>query len=117
MKLDYGVIIVLIAVLIFYLRLIVLQRQRVKRYQNFQTRAREEARKTKGKKKKAVEPPPSASDQLGFRISNWYLLAVGILIILFGAFMGFSPYFNATVRSLWWAPFVVGVFLMNYTIR
>jgi|WetSurMetagenome_2_1015567.scaffolds.fasta_scaffold330788_2 hypothetical protein len=116
MKLDYGVIIAVGAALLFYLRLILLQRQRAKRYNLARAQNQKNAIKKKNKKK-VEKDQPSISDQLGFKIDNWYILGAGIVVLLFGAFMNASPLFTTTVRSFWWIPIVLGIALLNYTIH
>jgi hypothetical protein len=118
MNLDYGVIIAMIAALIFYLRLILLQRQRVKRYHGFQQQ-QALAQKTGGKKKKLApqQPQPTINSQLGFKISNWYLVGFAILVIVFSAVMGGTGLFQSEIRRFWWIAFVAGIFLLNYCIR
>jgi hypothetical protein len=113
MKLDYGMIITIVAVLVFYLRLIILQRQRVKRFKAIQA----EARKKQGNKKLKEIAQRPVDVQMGFRIFSWPMLVIGIIVILLGAFINLSPLFPSQVRTFWWIAVVVGIFLMNYSIR
>jgi hypothetical protein len=113
MKIDYGMIITIVAVLVFYLRLIILQRQRVKKYQAIQA----EARKQQGNKKLKDAAQRPLDLQVGFHIWSWPLLVAGILVILLGAFFNLSPLIPSQVHTFWWIAVVGGIFMMNYSIR
>ncbi len=114
MKFDIGLIIAVGAALLFYFRLISLQRQRVRRYKSMQ-----EAQNTPVKGKNKGKSPEQAplEKQLGFRISNWYILGAGMFIILLGAFISGSSIFPEVIRPYWWVAVVAGIFMLNYTIH
>jgi sterol desaturase/sphingolipid hydroxylase (fatty acid hydroxylase superfamily) len=113
MRFDYGTIIAIVAALLFYLRLIILQRQRVKRYQASRLASRPDKKKGKGSSQAA----PTVSDQLGFRVYSWYMVGAGLLVLIFGALVYGTSWFTPATRQYWWVAIVAGIFILNYSIR
>ncbi|MBE0697084.1 MAG: hypothetical protein IH586_09185 [Anaerolineaceae bacterium] len=114
MKYTYGTIIAVAAALLFYLRLIILQRQKVKQH----------ALAGKAERRKKRSPSGKDTNAAGFtttfpklEISFPFLLGLGILLILFGAVLSVAPWFIPQVRDLWWIPVTVGIILMSITIH
>jgi sterol desaturase/sphingolipid hydroxylase (fatty acid hydroxylase superfamily) len=100
MKFDTGTIIAVAAVLLFYLRLIVLQRQRVQR-----------ASKNLAKGSKKLNPVPSTPAWVVVRNST--LVGAGVLLIAMGAVVSIIPWFQSFGPSWWWLPVTVGILLMG----
>jgi len=90
MPLETGTIIAVAAALLFYLRLIVLQRQR-------------------GKQKTSSPAQPQAL----FVIRNATLVGIGILLIGLGAAMSVVPWFAPYGSTWWWVPVTLGILLMG----
>lgn len=88
MHFDFGTIVAIIAALLFYLRLIMLQRHRGKH----------------------------TSAQSRFVIKSWLLVGVGALFILLGGVLSATPYFQDSIQSFWWIPLVIGILLMSLGI-
>lgn len=112
MPFDLGTIAAVVAALLFYLRLIMLQRQRAK--QLAQDRAR-------GNKKANKNASSAASNTRLVLIKNWYLVGLGIVLILTGALISAIPTANAVgaaagaapYRPYWWIPVTAGILLMT----
>ncbi len=115
MKFDTGTIIAIVASLIFYLRLIVVQRQKVKRMRTVKS----QAQTLKGKEKSAAKTQARRpiDQQLGFEIVSWWMIAVSILMVLSGALIYAVDWFGPGVRPLWWIPFTVGIILLGFSVR
>jgi ABC-type Fe3+ transport system permease subunit len=108
MRYDIGTIIVIVAVLLFYLRLIIIQRQRIKkaRYQY------SEVSKQLAKKKSTGETKPTVQyAKLGVQIRNWLLFSTGLAVMLFGAVVKFKQFTIGTF-DFWWIPVLLGIILM-----
>lgn len=105
--LDTGTIIAVVAALIFYLRLIILQRHKMNR-----TRTDKQLKdgKNSGGKRGHIPQP-------GMRIYSWYLLAMGIALIFLGALMTTLPVFDPAVSNLWWVALTAGILLLGISIR
>jgi hypothetical protein len=90
MKLDTGTIIAIAAALIFYLRLIIIQRHKSNQ---------------------------ANTSQLGIRIVSWYLLGMGLAFILLGALLTAYPLFGPAFSSYWWVILTLGILLLGLSIR
>lgn len=111
MRFDTGTIIVIVAILLFYLRLIALQWGKSKRL-----REASSAPAPRGKKAAGAPPRPSVEGSF-IRFSNPYLVGLAVLVMLAGVFMNVNPGFGDTVRNLWWIPVVAGLGLFTFLIR
>jgi ABC-type Fe3+ transport system permease subunit len=104
MRFDIGSIIAIVAALIFYLRLIILQRQR-----SLTQRA-----KPSGDHQ---ENGRNANNSAQIIRWNWVLVGLGILLIGIGAVFSVSTWPGIVVHSLWWIPVTGGILLMTLSIR
>lgn len=104
---DTGTIIAIVAALVFYLRLIILQRHKVNQAQgNKHTKVGKSASGKRG-----------YVPQEGLRIYSWYLLGIGVALIFLGALMTTLPLFDPAVSSLWWVALTAGILLLGLSIR
>jgi len=115
MKLPIGTIIAVAAALIFYLRLIIIQRQKVKRMKFIQNQAHSQSGKVKKKAQELAQRP--IQQQLGFVIVSWYMVAASLILVLFGALISYVDWFGPGVRPLWWIPVSVGFILFSFSVR
>jgi hypothetical protein len=106
MKLDAGTIVTIVFCLLFYLRLIIIQRQRVKtaRYQYAVV-----AGKNSKKKKAAENKPEVRYSRLGIHIRNWALVALAIALISFGAVVAATRFLGPSLSNFWWIPLNLGI--------
>lgn len=108
MKFDSGTIIAIVAVLFFYIRLIIIQRQKAKQIH---------AGVSKRSKSKKSQPGALVVHRPGALVFNGYMVGSGILLILVGAAATFLSFFGPEVRSLWWLPVTAGILLMSFGIH
>jgi hypothetical protein len=114
MKYTYGTIIAVAAALFFYLRLIILQRQKVKQLSRVSSSERKKKRSRSSNDKNGIG---ITSGFPKLEITSPYLLGLGILLILSGAALSALPWFISQVRDLWWIPVTLGILLMSITIH
>lgn len=114
MRFDTGTIITIVAVLLFYMRLIVIQRQRIKKAQH--QYAAVKAKNSKSKKNNSKDPEIRYS-RLGIQIINWWVVAAAIILITFGAVIAATQFLGPTYSTLWWIPVVVGIAIFAFDIR
>ncbi len=93
MKFDAGTWIAIAAVLFFYLRLIILQRQRGK----------------SASSNKTANTPGLMTNKL--------LLGTGAALMIIGAALSGIPGMPETFRGLWWLPVTIGIVVMSFGIR
>jgi hypothetical protein len=113
MKIDPGLVVVIGAVLVFYLRLIILQRERIKR-------ARQDALTVskKHKRSQALPQPPSP----GFSIlsqsrSDRLIAGVGLLAILLGLLLNARFLGLTGLEAYWWAPLAIGIIAFSWGFK
>lgn len=109
MNFDPGTIIAVAAALLFYLRLIILQRQKIK------TMRETSASHLKNKRRKAGTPPPITRP--GLVIANKFLVFGGAALLILGAAIAGVPAIDSSLRSAWWLPVTFGILLMGIGIR
>jgi hypothetical protein len=113
MEFRYGTVIAVAAALFFYLRLIILQRQKLKRLP-----APAVPRQGKKRSMTAQVKPGAVQKALpGMNISSPPLLGTGIVIILFGAVLASARWFPANYHEFWWIPVSLGILLMSLAIH
>lgn len=113
MKFTTGTIVTIVVVLLFYLRLIILQRQKVK-IGRLQYSAADQARK---KKKKETEPLDVRWGALGVRVRNWWFVGGGILLIIFGVIVAATHFLSPSLNAAWWVPLNIGIALMAVGVK
>ncbi|MEW5868482.1 MAG: hypothetical protein AB1894_04345 [Chloroflexota bacterium] len=111
MKIDTGLAIVIVAVLIFYLRLIILQRERAKRI----ARASRETRQKKDRSRAEVGAPRYSI--LSQKRSDLIIAGAGLLAIVLGVLLnaGLLPLF--AVQPYWWMPTSIGIVAFSWAFK
>jgi hypothetical protein len=113
MNIDTGLAAVIIAVLIFYLRLIVLQREQAKR-------ARLAVLKTPKKTRKAGGVPPRPPQSLSILSKNRVDLAIagaGLLAILVGVLANAGTIGLPGLQTYWWLPTALGIVAFSWAFK
>ena len=118
MKLDTGLIVVILAVLIFYLRMIIIQRQRVKRISAASKAGsgkEGQSKKNRGATKTPT-PPPNYS-VLSPNRRDRVIGIVGSILIVIGAFLysGLNPW--PAAQAFWWIPAAGGIVAFSWLFR
>lgn len=119
MQLDTGTTVILIAALIFYLRLIIIQRQRAKRYPQ-RSQAAQKKHKRKGSTKKAAAPEPSFMEKYSILSTNrndWIIAGAGVLAIVLGVLLYAGAFGQGGVQAYWWAPTALGIIAFSWGFR
>jgi len=113
MNIDTGLAVVIIAVLVFYLRLIVIQRQRAKRVG--QAKKASQTEKKKGKKQ-ATTPQPGYSIisksnlDRAIAVSGVFLIVLGVLL-----YMQIIPI--PSIQAYWWIPTAAGIVAFSWAFK
>ena len=111
---DTGTIITIVCVLLFYLRLTIIQRQRVKKAQ-YQYAA--VAQKYSKKKNGSTKKPEIKYQRLGVHIRNWFLVVAALVLITFGAVVAATRFLGPNLSTYWWIPVNVGIGLFALGIN
>ncbi len=118
MRLDAGTIVVIVAVLLFYLRMIVLGWGKSRRLRDLATiQPKAKANKAKTAASGPASRRPTTADVMRFRFKNTYLTMLAILLMVIGLVMNFNWAFLEPVKAYWWIPMTLGIALFGYEIR
>ena len=113
MNIDTGLVVVIVAVLIFYLRLIIVQRQRVKQVSQTPLATR--------KKKKKVRDQPQVSRPsysiLSQNRRDRAIAGVGVLAILVGVLLNVKIIPWSIAQPYWWIPTALGVIAFSWAFK
>lgn len=102
MKLEFGLVMVVIATGLFYLRVLLLQRGKARRAREFPLR-----QKAGGKNK---EPVP----ETGIQIGSWYLVGVSIILVLAGFILKTTSF---SLKDFWWVVTSLGILGLAFSLR
>jgi len=114
MHLEPGMIVVIGAVLIFYLRLIILQRERVRQVR------RATLTRTKKNKNKSKYSSPEQTPGFSLFVSNrrdQVIGVIGLLVIVTGLLLytGKPPFPN--LQTYWWIPTAAGIIAFSFLFK
>ena len=108
MNIDFGLAIVIVAVLIFYLRMIGLQREKAKQA------SLAAQSKTKGKKNQSVEQRYSI---LTSNRRDRIIAALGAAAILVGVLLNTGIIPLPGIQSYWWLPTALGIIAFSWAFK
>jgi hypothetical protein len=108
MPIDTGTGIVIIATLFFYLRLIIIQRQKV----------RKSPLQPPGKGKKKVSSyQPGQYSIISRNRLDWIISGIGVIGIIFGLLIKLGAISIGSIDAFWWIPTALGIVLMSWGFR
>jgi hypothetical protein len=113
MKIEPGLIVVIVAIGVFYLRLIQLRGRRKKERQQEQL----ERVKAQKKRKSNDPPPPALQERPMFQIGSWWLLGGGAILMLAGLGLRTSPGILPVMEPYWWIFTAVGVLVFTFGLK
>jgi hypothetical protein len=112
MSVDTGTAVIIGAVLIFYLRLIIIQRERARRAKQPDT--------APGKGKKSKKRKVDAQRQLSIVSRNprdWAIAAAGVVAILAGVLLYRQVLPWSLLQAYWWLPLALGIVAFSWAFR
>jgi sterol desaturase/sphingolipid hydroxylase (fatty acid hydroxylase superfamily) len=114
MTFDTGTIITIVCVLLFYLRLIVIQRHRVQtaKYQYAQVE-----KKLVKNKKSANQKPVVNYARMGIQIRSWWLVGIALALIIFGAVVIAVHLFGPVISTYYWIPLNIGIIIFAFAVK
>jgi hypothetical protein len=112
MKIDTGMGVVILAVLVFYLRLIVLQRERIK-----QNKRAAEAASTKNKGKKSAQLVATRYSIISPKKSDRVIGIIGAVLIILGVLFYAKIIPPELLQSYWWALTAIGIVAFSWLFR
>ena len=111
MRIDPGLVVIIVAVLVFYLRLIILQRERVKR-------AAYQPKPSSKKKGKRVQIAPAPQYSIISKDKrDWIIAGSGILLILIGVLLNLKVVPIPLAQNYWWLPVAIGIVAFSWGFK
>jgi hypothetical protein len=114
MNIDTGLVVVIVAVLVFYLRLILLQRERAKRLAQAPPPTKKQTKKQKAPAQVDFKQRYSI---LSNRRSDLVIAGLGILSILAGILLYMAVLPLSSIQPYWWLPTAAGIVAFSWAFR
>lgn len=113
MNIDTGLAVVILAVLIFYLRLIVLQRERAKRAAS----SSQPAGKNTSKGKRSPSHSSARYSILSQNRVDLAISGIGVVAILMGILLNLKWIPILAVQPYWWLPTAAGIVAFSWAFK
>jgi hypothetical protein len=111
---EPGVIFVIIALVLFYLRLMQLRGRKRKLERKAAVARLNEANRKRGK----VGPMPSKNpDRPPYAVTSWILVVISAALMLFGVGIRSSMNFIPLLETYWWVPTSFGILLFMFCFK
>ncbi len=114
MNIDTGTAVVIAAVLVFYLRLIILQRQRAKQLRSAQAQPAGSKKKKRAAQEAQTSRPYSI---ISPRTSDRVIAGAGLLAILAGVLLNLGIIPLPGPQAIWWVPVAIGIVAFSWLFR
>jgi hypothetical protein len=113
MNIEPGLVVVIVCMAIFYVRVLLLRREKKRKEMEAVTHA---MRKGKERGKQAALPPkdPNAPP---FAVTSWPLVVVGIILMLAGVVSRDSTTFPELMVQYWWVLTSLGVLAFTFCFK
>jgi hypothetical protein len=120
MKLDTGMIVIIVVVALFYVRILMLrgQHRTAERKAVLEQIKAVEAQKGKSQRnqppKKKSAPP---MDEPMFHVTSWWVIVPAVVLMLFGLAMWTTTWFPTNIQTYYWAPVAAGGILFIFGMK
>jgi hypothetical protein len=120
MKLDPGMIVVIVVVALFYIRILMLRGVH-RREEREATLAQIKAVEAQKGKSHRNQPPAkkvvSPKDQPMFSVTSWWIIAPAMVIMLVGLAMWTTTWFPPEIKTFYWVPIAAGGILFIFGMK
>ena len=113
MNIDIGLAVVIVAALIFYLRLIIIQRERVRRM----ARTIDIGGKKSNKSKEQPAGTYPRFSILSRNSRDWVIAGLGALAILAGVLLNANILPMPGLQPYWWIPTALGILVFSWAFK
>lgn len=110
-QLTYDWIIVIVALVVFYVRLAMLRGQKRK-----QERKQMLSRMKKGGKDKK-ETPPASFYNPRYQVTSWWLVGLAVILMCIGLIDKNMTWFPTAYQAYWWIPTTLGVIVFTFCFK
>ena len=120
MPIDTGLVVIIVAALVFYLRLILLQRDRARRaaVQLASSSAMKQAKRPDKRSASRLAPSPlQAYSIISTSKRDWIIAGSGILLILVGVLLNQKLIPIPLAQNYWWLPVAIGILAFSWGFK
>jgi len=114
MDFSPGMIVVMVALVIFYLRIMQL---RGKKKRLDKEKILTHMRDANRKKGKVAPLPPKNPNSPPYLVRSWALIIVGLLFMLIGVASHSSDLFPSILRDFWWVTTTIGIVIFWFCFK
>lgn len=111
MRFSTELMVVAAAILVFYLRIAMLRGKK----RRLERELAIKRRRVKGRSKGAALPEKN-SNRPPYGITSWWLVGLGILLMLFGMTI-YNKFWLTQYQSFWWIPITLGVIVFAFCFK
>ena len=115
MPINTGLVVILVAALVFYLRLIILQHDRAKRAARLA--ASQGKRPGKGSHKRPTPSPLQTYSIISTSRRDWIIAGSGIFFILVGVLLNQKVIPIPLAQDYWWLPVAIGILAFSWGFK
>jgi multisubunit Na+/H+ antiporter MnhB subunit len=109
MKFDTGIVVIGVAIILFYLRLAMLRGKKRR-----ERRAEQLAVMKAGKKVKFQEQDPNRPY---YQVTSWWIVGVSMLLILAGMISKTTTSLPQLLQQYWWVTTSIGILLFAFSFK
>lgn len=120
MKLDPGMIVIIVVVGLFYVRILMLrgQHRTAERKAVLEQIKAVEAQKGKSHRNQPPEKKgASPVDQPMFQVTSWWIIGPACVIMLVGLAMWTTTWFPPEIKTFYWVPIALGGILFIFGLK
>ncbi len=113
MGIEFGLVVVIAAVLLFYLRLILVQRQKAKQFKQttLDSKGKKKATKTRSQK------DYSTLSIISTRLQDRLIAALGVVLIVLGVLLNLKVLPWGSGQAYWYLPVAIGILAFSWVFR
>jgi len=120
MKLDTGMVVIIIVVALFYGRIIMLRGKHRREERKATLERIRSIEAQKGKSRRNLPPEKKGAPQMDqpmFQVTSWWVIGPAVVLMLVGLAMWTTTWFPPDIQSYYWAPVAVGGVLFIFGLK
>jgi len=120
MKLDTGMIVIIVVVGLFYVRILMLRGQHRAAERKAALEQIKAIEAQKGKSHRNQPPVKKAAPQMDqpmFDVTSWWIIGPAVVIMLVGLAMWTTTWFPPEIKTYYWVPVAVGGVLFIFGLK
>jgi hypothetical protein len=120
MKLDTGMIVVIIVVALFYVRILMLRGNHRRDERKAVLEQIKAVAAQKGKSHRNQLPEKKSAPQMDqpmFQVTSWWLIGPAVVIMLVGLAMWTTTWFPPNIQTFYWVPVAAGGIMFIFGLK